>query len=119
LQHPQDTFADLMTLFHRDAEGPEDFPQTLIYTDDRIPVERIQDFLRRNKPDGISEKAFEFYHRHIHESEKKKMQDMIQAGTLRGTAATDALGMVCLLLFLGRCNSKTCLREWTSNILCG
>ncbi|KAJ7080127.1 hypothetical protein C8R44DRAFT_653825, partial [Mycena epipterygia] len=29
MQHSQDTFADLMTLFPRDWTSPEDFPQTL------------------------------------------------------------------------------------------
>ncbi|KAJ7166272.1 P-loop containing nucleoside triphosphate hydrolase protein [Mycena filopes] len=93
IQHPQDTFADLMTLFSSDAKKPEYFPQTLIYTDDRIPCERIQDFLRQNRPEQIPETAFAFYHRHIDDKEKKRMQDMIQAGTLLGTSATDALAM--------------------------
>ncbi|KAJ7150670.1 P-loop containing nucleoside triphosphate hydrolase protein [Mycena filopes] len=93
IQHPQDTLADLMTLFTTDANGPEDFPQTLLYADERIQVERMQDFMRRNRPEGIPETAFEFYHRHIDEKRKKRIQEMIQAGTLLGTAATDALGM--------------------------
>ncbi|KAJ7705745.1 P-loop containing nucleoside triphosphate hydrolase protein [Mycena metata] len=93
MQHPQDTFADLMTLFPRDAKGPEDFPQTLVYTDDRIPCEKIQDFLRRNSPDEIAEAVFEFYHRHVGDVQKKEIQDGIRSGRLRGASATDALGM--------------------------
>ncbi|KAJ7720137.1 P-loop containing nucleoside triphosphate hydrolase protein [Mycena maculata] len=93
LQHPQDTFADLMTLFRRDIHGPEDFEQSLIYVEGRITGEKIQDFLRRNTPDEIAEQAFVFYHRHIDEKEKQRIQNAINDGSLRGVAATDALGM--------------------------
>ncbi|KAJ7692229.1 P-loop containing nucleoside triphosphate hydrolase protein [Mycena rosella] len=93
IQHPQDTFADLMALFPPDAKGPEDFAQTLIYVQGRITAEKIQDFLRRNTPEEIAEQAFEFYHRHIDEDQKKVIQDRINDGSLRGVAATDALGM--------------------------
>ncbi|KAJ7772144.1 P-loop containing nucleoside triphosphate hydrolase protein [Mycena maculata] len=93
LQHPQDTFADLMTLFRRDIHGPEDFEQSLIYVEGRITGEKIQDFLRRNTPDEIAEQAFVFYHRHIDEKEKQLIQNAINDGSLRGVAATDALGM--------------------------
>ncbi|KAJ7440267.1 P-loop containing nucleoside triphosphate hydrolase protein [Mycena latifolia] len=93
LQHPQSTFADLITLFPRDAAGPEDFPQTLIYADGRQTVQDIQNFLRRNTPDTIDESAFEFYHRFIAEDRKLSIQERIEDGILRGVPATDALGM--------------------------
>ncbi|KAF7360458.1 p-loop containing nucleoside triphosphate hydrolase protein [Mycena venus] len=93
LQHPQDTFADLMTFFPRNFRVPEDFPQTLFYVDGRIEVEKIQDFLRHNCPEHVNNKIFEFYHRHISEKQKKIIQDRIENGTLRGVATTDALGM--------------------------
>ncbi|KAJ7499879.1 P-loop containing nucleoside triphosphate hydrolase protein [Mycena latifolia] len=94
LQHPQNDFADLMSLFPRDAKGPEDFAQTLIYVENRTTASNIQDFLRRNTPDEIAEQAFEFYHRHITEDRKKFIQDGINSGSLRAVPATDALGMV-------------------------
>ncbi|KAJ6609738.1 P-loop containing nucleoside triphosphate hydrolase protein [Mycena sp. CBHHK59/15] len=93
LQHPQDTFADLMTLFPRDSSGPEDFPQTLIYAGGRMDVEKIQDFLRRNTPEHIKPDVFEFYHRFIAEERKESVQKRIDNETLRGVATTDALGM--------------------------
>ncbi|KAF7348140.1 p-loop containing nucleoside triphosphate hydrolase protein [Mycena sanguinolenta] len=94
IQHPLlDTLADLITLFPHDATGPEDFVQTLIYAGERVTTEKIQDFLRSNSPDTIPEEVFEFYHRHIDEARKKFIQEGIMNGTLRGIAATDALGM--------------------------
>ncbi|KAK6985087.1 P-loop containing nucleoside triphosphate hydrolase protein [Favolaschia claudopus] len=36
MQHPQDTFADLMTLFPRDFDAAEDFPQTIVYAGGRL-----------------------------------------------------------------------------------
>ncbi|KAJ7127539.1 P-loop containing nucleoside triphosphate hydrolase protein [Mycena crocata] len=93
LRHPQDTFADLMTLFQRDSTGPLGFPQTLVYANSRIEVERIQDFFRRNCPADIDEMCFKFYHRFLDEEEKLKVQKDIENGSLRGVATTDALGM--------------------------
>ncbi|KAJ6592823.1 P-loop containing nucleoside triphosphate hydrolase protein [Mycena capillaripes] len=103
IQHPLDTFADLMVLFPHEATGPEDFVQSLIYAEDRTTTKKIQDFLRRNSPDEIAEQAFEFYHRHIDEARKKVIQEGIKNGSLRGVAATDALGMVCVSLLRYRC----------------
>lgn len=94
MQHPQDTFADLMTLFPRNSTGPEDFPQTLVYAGGRMDVEKIQDFLRRNSPENIEADVFEFYHRFIAEERKSFLQEQIARGTLRVGASTDALGMV-------------------------
>jgi hypothetical protein len=96
LQHPQDTFADLMTTFPRDFDGPEDFPQTLIYAGGRIEVEKMQDFLRRNTPEHIDPHIFEFYHRFIAEKRKESVQERVENGILRGVSTTDALGMVSL-----------------------
>ncbi|KAJ7677229.1 P-loop containing nucleoside triphosphate hydrolase protein [Mycena rosella] len=93
LQHLQDTFADLITLFPQDPAVPEDFPQTLIYADGHMVVEKIQDFLRRNTPEEISDKSFEFYHRFIAEDQKLSIQNRIEDGTLRAVPTTDALGM--------------------------
>ncbi|KAJ7696137.1 hypothetical protein B0H16DRAFT_1841837 [Mycena metata] len=69
LQHEPESFADLLLLF--DAEGSDEFPQTLVYTNERQETEKIQDFLRDNTPEGFDvEKSFEFYHRHIDEAQK-------------------------------------------------
>ncbi|KAJ6592736.1 P-loop containing nucleoside triphosphate hydrolase protein [Mycena capillaripes] len=94
LQHPQDTFADLMSFFPQDFNSPKDFRQTLVYAGERIEVEKNQDFLRRNTPEHIDGEIFEFYHRFISEERKKLIQDRIENGSLRGVATTDALGMV-------------------------
>ncbi|KAF7373721.1 p-loop containing nucleoside triphosphate hydrolase protein [Mycena sanguinolenta] len=66
LQHKPESLADLLVMFPDDGEGPEDFMQSLIYANGRQDVEKIQDFLRDNAPGS---------------------------GELRGTAATDALGL--------------------------
>ncbi|KAJ7026462.1 P-loop containing nucleoside triphosphate hydrolase protein [Mycena alexandri] len=68
-----------------------DFLQTLIYANGRQLVEKIQDFLRDHASECMdAKKAFEFYHRDIDEEQKKKIQDRINSGELRGTPATDA-----------------------------
>ncbi|KAJ7638097.1 hypothetical protein B0H17DRAFT_1216883 [Mycena rosella] len=74
LQHSQDTFADLITLFPQDPA-------------------KIQDFLRRNTPEEIGDKSFEFYHRFIAEDQKLSIQNRIEDGTLRAVPTRDALGM--------------------------
>ncbi|KAJ7123894.1 P-loop containing nucleoside triphosphate hydrolase protein, partial [Mycena crocata] len=93
LQHPQDTFADLITLFPKEGSGAKDFPQTLMYAEGRMVTEKMQDFFRDNSPDDIEDTVFEFYHRFIDEKEKVAMQEAINNGNLRGVPATDALGM--------------------------
>ncbi|KAJ3764597.1 P-loop containing nucleoside triphosphate hydrolase protein, partial [Lentinula raphanica] len=55
MQHPQDSFADLVTLFPSDPTGPDDFLQTLIYVNSRREAELVQDFLRRHRPELIPE----------------------------------------------------------------
>ncbi|KAJ3826951.1 P-loop containing nucleoside triphosphate hydrolase protein [Lentinula raphanica] len=92
MQHPQDSFADLIALFPSHSTGPDDFPQTLIYVNSRRDAELIQDFLRRNCPDHIPKASFEFFHRFIDDSDKSRIQDGLRSGTLRAVAATDALG---------------------------
>ena len=52
--------ADLLALSPDDFENLEDFLLTLIYVNGRQDVEKIQDFLRRNAPEGIDSKKFEF-----------------------------------------------------------
>ncbi|KAL0058464.1 hypothetical protein AAF712_014850 [Marasmius tenuissimus] len=93
LQHPQDTYADLLDLFPLDATSPSNFPQTLIYVNSRQEAEEIQDFLRQCHPDCIPAMAFKFYHRSVHESQKVIIQDALRDGTLCGVSATNALGM--------------------------
>ncbi|KAJ7177837.1 P-loop containing nucleoside triphosphate hydrolase protein [Mycena filopes] len=94
LQHEPDSFADLLLLFDDETNGPEDFLQSLLYANGRQVVEKIQDFLRDHAPDSIDpKKAFEFYHRDIDEERKKNIQERINSGELRGTSATDALGL--------------------------
>ncbi|KAJ7430797.1 P-loop containing nucleoside triphosphate hydrolase protein [Mycena galericulata] len=94
LQHEPDTFADLLLLFSEEETGPDDFPQTLVYANNRQDVEKIQDFLRDNAPSCIDpKKAFEFYHRNIDDRRKDSIQERINNGELRGVPATDALGL--------------------------
>ncbi|KAJ3969545.1 P-loop containing nucleoside triphosphate hydrolase protein [Lentinula raphanica] len=92
MQHPQDSFADLVTLFPSDPTGPDDFLQTLIYVNSRREAELVQDFLRRNCPDHIPKASFEFFHRFIDDSDKTCIQDSLRSGILQAVAATDALG---------------------------
>ncbi|KAF7343679.1 p-loop containing nucleoside triphosphate hydrolase protein [Mycena sanguinolenta] len=75
LQHPVGSYADLLPLFTKDAAGHPEFPQTLIYVNSRKESEEIQDFLRRHAPEAIPAVAFEFYHRHIAESQKLSIQE--------------------------------------------
>lgn len=98
LQQQQDTFADLLPLFRKDPTGPEDFIQTFFYVKGRMEAEKLQDFLRDNRPDSIAPEVFEFYHRHIDENRKAKIIVGINNGSLRGVSATDALGMVCVAI---------------------
>ncbi|KAK6974225.1 p-loop containing nucleoside triphosphate hydrolase protein [Favolaschia claudopus] len=70
MQHEPDSYADLVVLFPDDMEGPQDFPQSLLYGNERQEVEKIQDFLRDNRPPCLEEN-----------------------GALRGVSATDALGI--------------------------
>ncbi|KAJ7863658.1 P-loop containing nucleoside triphosphate hydrolase protein [Mycena leptocephala] len=94
LPHEPDSLADLLVLFPDEAEGPEDFLQTLVYVNGRQDVEKIQDFLRDNAPTCMDpKKAFEFYHRHIADLQKASIQSRITSGELRGVSATDALGL--------------------------
>ncbi|THU86498.1 P-loop containing nucleoside triphosphate hydrolase protein, partial [Dendrothele bispora CBS 962.96] len=95
MQHPQNTYADLMFLFLPDLRDATNFPQTLIYTNERQVAEEIQDFLRDHCPPttGIPPDKFEFYHRSIDEGRKKIVQDGIRSGFYRCVSATDALGM--------------------------
>ncbi|KAJ3746939.1 P-loop containing nucleoside triphosphate hydrolase protein [Lentinula raphanica] len=94
MQHPQDSFADLIFLFpNQPTPNAEDFDQTLIYVNSRQEAEQIQDFLRRHSPESIPKVAFEFFHRFIDHSDKTKIHEEISSGRLRAVSATDALGM--------------------------
>ncbi|KAJ6483350.1 P-loop containing nucleoside triphosphate hydrolase protein [Mycena sanguinolenta] len=84
LQHPVGSYADLLPLFTKDAAGRPKFPQTLIYVNSRKEAEEIQDFLRRHAPEAIPAVSFEFYHRHIAESQKLSIQERIRDGSLLG-----------------------------------
>ncbi|KAJ7438254.1 P-loop containing nucleoside triphosphate hydrolase protein [Mycena latifolia] len=92
LQQEQ-SFADLITLFPEEFTEPKDFLQTLIYVNGRQDAEKIQDFLRKNTPEGINSKIFEFYHKDIEPVRKTLIQDGLNDGTMRGVPATDALGL--------------------------
>lgn len=94
LQHPRDSYADLLFLFPIGGTKSEDFPQTLIYVNSRQEAEHIQDFLRKHCPEYIPTVAFEFYHRYVSEDRKAEIEKAIKSGKLRGVSATDALGMV-------------------------
>jgi superfamily II DNA helicase RecQ len=118
MQHPQDTFADLMTLLPRDLTVPSEIPQTLIYASGRMEVEKMQDFFRHNKPEHIDPAVFEFYHRFIAEDRKASLQELIESEALRIGAATDALGMVRLrgsTLF----DTDRGYKEWIFDESCG
>ncbi|KAK7027517.1 DEAD (Asp-Glu-Ala-Asp) box polypeptide 59 [Paramarasmius palmivorus] len=94
MQQPQNTYADLLSLFPPgDAQGPESFPQTLIYVNSRVEAEGIQDFLHSHCPEAIPTTAFEFYHRHIDDSRKQGIQESLRTGEHHGIPTTDALGM--------------------------
>ncbi|KAE9390677.1 hypothetical protein BT96DRAFT_1002050 [Gymnopus androsaceus JB14] len=53
MQHPPDSYVDLLTLFPKNPTCTEDFEQTLIYVNSRQEAERIQDFLRKHAPEHI------------------------------------------------------------------
>ncbi|THU87111.1 P-loop containing nucleoside triphosphate hydrolase protein [Dendrothele bispora CBS 962.96] len=93
MQHPQDTFADLLSLFPLDLTSSDGFPQTLIYVNSRQDAERIQDFLRQYCPDCVPKTSFEFYHRFIADDRKKFVEKGLHDESLRAVPATDALGM--------------------------
>ncbi|KAK7026745.1 hypothetical protein VNI00_015518 [Paramarasmius palmivorus] len=94
MQQPQNTYADLLSLFPpEDAQGPESFPQTLIYVNSRVEAEGIQDFLHSHCPEAIPATAFEFYHHHIDDSRKQGIQEGLHTGEHHGIPTTDALGM--------------------------
>ncbi|KAF9059123.1 hypothetical protein BDP27DRAFT_1385895 [Rhodocollybia butyracea] len=57
LQHPGSTYADLFTLFP--VEPDAEFPQTLIYVNNRKEAEEIQDFLRRHCPSHLPTSSVE------------------------------------------------------------
>ncbi|KAJ7732398.1 P-loop containing nucleoside triphosphate hydrolase protein [Mycena metata] len=94
LQREPESYADLITLYPDEFEKPEDFLQTLIYVNDRQEAEKMQDFLRDNKPEGIDAKIFEFYHKDIAEERKTAIQNGLNDATKRAVPTTDALGLV-------------------------
>lgn len=100
LQHPPDSYADLLALFPKNPISPDDFEQTLIYVNSRQEAERIQDFLRAHAPEQIPGVRFEFYHRYIADDRKATIEKGLASGFLRGVPATDALGMVWFFLIL-------------------
>ncbi|KAE9393458.1 hypothetical protein BT96DRAFT_1023009 [Gymnopus androsaceus JB14] len=93
MQHPPDSYADLLTLFPKNPTSADDFAQTLIYVNSRQEAEHIQDFLREHAPEHINGARFEFYHRYIADDRKTYVEDAIASGFLRAVSATDALGM--------------------------
>ncbi|KAJ7022236.1 P-loop containing nucleoside triphosphate hydrolase protein [Mycena alexandri] len=93
LQHEPESYADLITLYPDEFEKPEDFLQTLIYVNGRQEAEKMQDFLRDKKPEGIDGKIFEFYHKDIAEERKTAIQNGLNDGTKRAVPTTDALGL--------------------------
>lgn len=94
MQHPQLTYADLLSLFHMEADGG----QTIIYVNSRTEAEQIQDFLCKHRPSHMPAEAFKFYHRNIGPRRKQYIQEGLWTGQIRCVIATDALGMVCCLL---------------------
>ncbi|THU94535.1 P-loop containing nucleoside triphosphate hydrolase protein, partial [Dendrothele bispora CBS 962.96] len=95
IQHPVQTFADLLFLFPPldQVDDHFEFPQTIIYVNRRKEAEGIQDFLRAHLPSSVSPDVFEFYHRTIDEGRKRHIQERLRTGYLRCVIATDALGM--------------------------
>ncbi|KAF5331746.1 hypothetical protein D9758_017200 [Tetrapyrgos nigripes] len=61
IQHPIQTYADLLFLFPPDTD-PDEFKQTLIYVNTRKEAEAIQDFLHVHCPPTMSSDTIEFYH---------------------------------------------------------
>lgn len=80
LQHPDGSFADLVTLIPKHAKDASDIPLTLIYANSRVEVEEMQDFLRRHLPAGIPGDCVEFYHRYV--SDERKDVILFAATTL-------------------------------------
>ncbi|KAF5339645.1 hypothetical protein D9758_015587 [Tetrapyrgos nigripes] len=91
IQHPIQTYADLLFLFPNDT-NPEDFKQTLIYVNTRKEAEAIQDFLRAHCPPTMSPDTIEFYHRNIG-NRKTEVEEKLRSGYLKIVIATDTLGM--------------------------
>ncbi|KAL1665633.1 P-loop containing nucleoside triphosphate hydrolase protein [Schizophyllum commune] len=91
LQHPDNSYADLVTLIPKDAKSASDIPMTLVYAGSRTVVEEIQDFLRRHLPAGIPQGSVEFYHRFIEDGRKDIILDRLRAGDIRICVCTDVL----------------------------
>ncbi|KAF5328040.1 hypothetical protein D9758_017452 [Tetrapyrgos nigripes] len=72
------------------AMMPQD---TLIYVNTQKEAEAIQDFLRAHCPPTMSPDTIEFYHQHIDEERKARVEEGLQSGALNIVIATDALGM--------------------------
>lgn len=94
MQHPDGSYADLISLIPRDAKDINDIPMTLIYAGSRLEVEDMQDFLRRHLPDTIPPTAVEFYHRYVSDEQKEKILARIRSGEIRICACTDVLSWV-------------------------
>ncbi|KAK0435752.1 P-loop containing nucleoside triphosphate hydrolase protein [Armillaria borealis] len=92
IQHAGDSYADLFTLIPHNAATPDDIDQTIIYVNERAVAERIQDFFRVNASQFPPE-SFEFYHRHIDQKSKDRIQAGLISGRIRIVISTDALGL--------------------------
>ncbi len=115
LQHPEDSFADLMALIPSDATSPNDIEQTIIYVNGRMTAELIEEFFRNNCP-GFPPDFVEFYHRHVHQDEKDRIHEHLSNGQLRIVIATDALGMVCYFTMM--LIEKVYLFIWSHHRVC-
>ncbi|KAI0309014.1 hypothetical protein OF83DRAFT_1046893, partial [Amylostereum chailletii] len=73
MQHPEDSLADLLVLIPVNATAPEDIPVTLVYVNNRVDAEAIQDFVRRHLPESIPDEVVEFYHRFIDDDDKARI----------------------------------------------
>ncbi|KAL1750635.1 P-loop containing nucleoside triphosphate hydrolase protein [Schizophyllum commune] len=91
MQHPDGSYADLISLIPRDAKDPNDIPMTLVYAGSRLEVEDMQDFLRRHLPDSIPPTAVEFYHRYVSDEQKERILARLRSGEIRICACTDVL----------------------------
>ncbi|TDL15505.1 P-loop containing nucleoside triphosphate hydrolase protein [Rickenella mellea] len=93
IKHPDDSFADLLTIIPPTISTIDEIKSTIIYCNDRAEAEEMSDMLRNHLPHSVPRSAIEHYHRHIGEHSKRRLEKGIDDGTVRIVPATEALGM--------------------------
>ncbi|KAI5823667.1 hypothetical protein K523DRAFT_333780 [Schizophyllum commune Tattone D] len=89
-EHPDNSYADLITLIPDESENARDMLITLVYANSHVVlVEEIHDFLRRHLPAGISPEAVEYYHRFVKDGCKDITLQRLHVGDIRICVCTD------------------------------